>query len=85
MRYAAAQCGLTILRYLSGHAPQLSLSVLARIVSRAGWGRAGSWAFMGVLVPPTRHLLCCAKGMACVRSPPRLVSPPAGLPTGVHQ
>lgn len=32
-RFGAAQCGLTILRYLTDHAPGLSLSVLARIVS----------------------------------------------------
>ena len=31
VRFAAAQCGLTILRYLTDHAPKLSLSVLARI------------------------------------------------------
>lgn len=33
VRFGAAQCGLTILRYLTDHAPRLSLSVLARIVS----------------------------------------------------
>lgn len=32
MRFAAAQCGLTILRYITDHAPHLSLSVLARVV-----------------------------------------------------
>ncbi|KAL4451614.1 hypothetical protein ABPG75_007276 [Micractinium tetrahymenae] len=33
VRFGAAQCGLTILRYLTDHAPKLSLSVLTRIVS----------------------------------------------------
>lgn len=33
VRFGAAQCGLTILRYLTDHASKLSLSVLARIVS----------------------------------------------------
>lgn len=34
VRFAAAQCSLTILRYITDHAPHLSLSVLARVVSR---------------------------------------------------
>ena len=33
VRFGAAQCSLTILRYITEHAPKLSLSVLARIVS----------------------------------------------------
>lgn len=33
VRFGAAQCGLTILRYLTDHPFRLSLSVLARIVS----------------------------------------------------
>ena len=36
VRFAAAQCGLTILRYITDHAPHLSLSVLARVVSWLG-------------------------------------------------
>lgn len=34
MRFGAALCALAILRYITDHAPQLSLSVLTRIVSR---------------------------------------------------
>ncbi|PSC69454.1 Zinc finger MYND domain-containing 10 isoform B [Micractinium conductrix] len=33
VRFGAALCGLTILRYLTDHAPKLSLSVLTRIVT----------------------------------------------------
>jgi hypothetical protein len=33
VRLAAALCAPTLLRYLTDHAPRLSLSVLARIVS----------------------------------------------------
>ena len=39
VRFGGAQCALAILRYITDHAPKLSLSVLARIVSGGQAGR----------------------------------------------
>ena len=66
VRFGAALCGLTILRYLTDHAPKLSLSVLTRIVSGAPCeGREGDQAWS-----------CCSAGAWS----PAHAAPPPCLP-----